>query len=389
MKKLLLSLVLGATTTLSFAQTQQDTITFDPQQQQNSAQRILSANNGNAVTIGAYGEVVYNQPEGANGKMDVHRLVMLLGYQFSDKVQFFSEIEFEHVKEVYVEQAFVNYNVAPNLNLRAGLMLVPMGIINEYHEPTTFNGVSRPGMDKSIVPTTWREIGVGLNGRINSASLSYQAYLFNGFKSTNEDGEGLLGGSNGLRGGRQKGAESTIDTPNLSAKVEYYGILGLRLGLSGYFGRTQADDALDGVDGADVGLAMVGLDARYAYERFTARGQYIYASLNDTEDYNNLTGEDLGSELSGWYAEAAYNLLPMTNKQKLFAFARYEDFDTHAETAGSLAQNPAYDRNDWTLGLNYHVAPGVVFKGDYQIMDNAVAGADSKNQFNLGVGVWF
>lgn len=389
MKKLLLSVVMGATSVLSIAQTQQDTITFDPQKQQNSAQRILSANNGNAVTIGAYGEVVYNQPEGANGKMDVHRLVMLLGYQFNDKVQFFSEIEFEHVKEVYVEQAFVNYNVAPNLNLRAGLMLVPMGIINEYHEPTTFNGVSRPGMDKSIVPTTWREIGVGLNGRINSASLSYQAYLFNGFKSTNEDGEGLLGGSNGLRGGRQKGAESTIDTPNLSAKVEYYGILGLRLGLSGYFGRTQADDALDGVDGADVGLAMVGLDARYAYERFTARGQYIYASLNDTEDYNNLTGEDLGSELSGWYAEAAYNLLPMTNKQKLFAFARYEDFDTHAETAGSLAQNPAYDRNDWTLGLNYHVAPGVVFKGDYQIMDNAVDGTDSKNQFNLGVGVWF
>ena len=389
MKKLLLSVVLGATSVLSFAQTQQDTITFDPQQQQNSAQRILSANNGNAVTVGAYGEIVYNQPEDANGDLDVHRLVMLLGYQFNEKVQFFSEIEFEHVKEVYVEQAFVNYNVAQNLNLRAGLMLVPMGIINEYHEPTTFNGVNRPGMDHEVVPATWREIGVGLTGRINSASLSYQAYLFNGFKSTDEDGNGLLGGSSALRGGRQKGAESTIATPNLSAKVEYYGILGLRLGLSGYFGRTQADNALKDVDGADVGLAMVGLDARYAYERFTARGQYIYASLTDTEAYNNLTGRDLGSALSGWYAEAAYNLFPMANKQKLFAFARYEDYDTHAETAGSLVQNPAYDRNDVTFGLNYHIAPGVVFKGDYQIMDNAVEGADSKNQFNLGVGVWF
>lgn len=389
MKKLLLSVVLGATSVLSFAQTEKDSITFDPQQQQNSAQRILSANNGNAVTVGAYGEVVYNQPEDANGELDVHRLVMLLGYQFNDKVQFFSEIEFEHVKEVYVEQAFVNYNVARNVNLRAGLMLVPMGIINEYHEPTTFNGVNRPSMDHDIVPATWREIGVGVTGRVNSANLTYQAYLFNGFKSTTEDGNGLLGGSSGLRGGRQKGAESTINTPNLSAKLEYYGILGLRMGLSGYFGRTQAPDEVKDIDGADVGLSMVGLDARYRYKRFSARGQYIYASLTDTEAYNELTGRDLGSALFGWYAEAAYNLLPAVKDQKLFAFARYEDYDTHAETEGNLAENPAYDRNDVTFGLSYHVAPGVVFKGDYQIKDNAVEGADAKNQFNLGVGVWF
>lgn len=388
MKKFLLSLVIGATTAVSVAQTQQDSITFDPQYQQNSAQRILSANN-DAVTLGAYGEITYNQPEGDNGELDVQRLVMLLGYQFSDKVQFFTEIEFEHVEEVYVEQAFVNYNIAENVNLRAGLMLVPMGIINEYHEPTTFNGVERPAIAGSIVPTTWREIGLGVTGRINSASLTYQAYVFNGFQSTDSDGNGLLKGSNGLRGGRQKGIQSTINTPNLSAKLEYYGILGMRVGLSGYFGRTQAADEVDMLDGADIGMSMVGLDARYVYKRFTARGEYIYASLSDTEDYNNLTGRDLGSALSGWYAEAAYNLLPSVNKQKLFAFARYEDYNTHAETEGSLVANPAYDKNDVTLGLSYHIAPGVVFKGDYQIKDNAVEGADAKNQLNFGVGVWF
>lgn len=388
MKKTVLSVVFGVTSLFSFSQTQQDSITFDPQYQMNAAQRVLSADN-NAVTLGAYGEITYNQPEGDNGELDVQRLVMLLGYQFSDKVQFFTEIEFEHVEEVYVEQAFVNYNVAPNLNFRAGLMLVPMGIINEYHEPTTFNGVERPAISGSIVPTTWREIGLGLTGRINSASLSYQAYVFNGFKSTDADANGLIGGSSGLRGGRQKGIQSTVNTPNLSAKVEYYGFLGLRLGLAGYFGRTQAADEVDKLDGADVGMSMVGLDARYVFQRFTARGEYIYASLTDTDAYNNLTGRDLGSALSGWYAEAAYNLLPMNNKQKLFAFARYEDYDTHAETEGSLVENPAYDRNDITLGLSYHIAPGVVFKGDYQIKDNAVEGADAKNQLNFGVGVWF
>lgn len=389
MKRFLLSVILGVTTSLSFAQVGQDSITFNPQQQQNSAQRILSSNNGRSVTVGAYGEVLYNQPEGDNGELDVQRLVMLLGYQFNDKVQFFTEIEYEHVKEVYVEQAFVNYNVADNVNLRAGLMLVPMGIINEFHEPTTFNGTERPGMDNAIVPTTWREIGIGVSGRFNNASLGYQAYLFNGFKSTTADGTGLIGGKSGLRGGRQKGAQSTINKPNLSAKLDYYGIPGLRMGLSGYFGRTQADDEIDHLDGADVGISMIGLDARYSYQRFAARGQYIYASLADTEDYNALTNSALGSVLSGWYAEASYNLLPMTKEQKLFAFARYEQYDTHADTEGDLVANKAFDRNDITMGLSYHIAPGVVFKGDYQILDNAVEGNEAKNQLNFGVGVWF
>ena len=389
MKKTILSLILGATSVLAFSQTTQDSTLTDPQYQQNAAQRILSANNGNAVTIGGYGEVVYNQPEGDNGTLDVHRLVMLLGYRFNDKVQFVSEIEFEHVSEVYVEQAFVNYNVANNLNLRAGLMLVPMGIVNEYHEPTTFNGVDRPAMDHEIVPTTWREIGVGVTGRINSASLSYQAYIFNGFKSTNADGSGNIGGKSGLRGGRQKGIESTVNKPNFSSKIEYYGLPGLRLGVSGYIGRTQADDEVDHLPGADVGLTMVGFDARYVINKFTARGQYIHASLTDTEDYNNLTGSELGSELQGWYAEAAYNILPADNEQRLFAFARYEQYDTHAETEGSLVRNDAYNRDDLTMGLSYHIAQGVVFKGDYQIKNNAVSGSDSQNQINLGVGVWF
>ncbi len=389
MKKVILSLILGATSALSFSQTTQDTISTNPQQQQNAAQRILAASNGNAVTIGAYGEVIYNQPEGDNGTLDVQRLVVLLGYRFSDKVQFVTEIEFEHVEEVFVEQAFVNYNIANNLNLRAGLMLVPMGIINEYHEPTTFNGVNRPSMDKSIVPTTWREIGVGFNGRINSASLSYQAYLFNGFKSTDSDLNGKIGGSNGLRGGRQKAIQSTINKPNFASKVEYYGVPGLRLGLSGYFGRTQADDEIDHLQGADVGMSMIGFDARYAKNKFTARGQYIHASLTDTDAYNELTGSNLGSELSGWYAEAAYNLLPADNDQRLFTFARYEQYDTHADTEGSLVRNDAYNRDEITMGLSYHIANGVVFKGDYQIKNNAVSGSDPQNQINLGVGVWF
>ena len=133
------------------AQTQNDSITYDPQKQLNAAQRLLSGNYASAVTVSAYGELTYNQPEGDNGELDVQRLVLLFGYRFNDKAQFITEVELEHVNEVFVEQAFVNYSIGDNISLRGGLMLVPMGIINEYHEPTTFNGTERPAVDLSLI----------------------------------------------------------------------------------------------------------------------------------------------------------------------------------------------------------------------------------------------
>lgn len=373
--------------TFGFSQNaSKDTIATN--QQQNAVNTILSSKNSKGITIGGYGQVDYNQPEGKNGKLDVHRFIIFLGYKFSDRVQFVTEIEFEHVKELFVEQAFLSYSVSNNFNIRGGLMLVPMGIVNEYHEPTTFNGVERPNVDKSIVPSTWREIGIGVSGRFNEVSLRYQAYVFNGFASVN-NGK-VLGGSNGLRNGRQKGAESTINTPNFSAKIDYYGISGLRLGLAGYFGRTQAEDDVQDIDGADVGITMVGLDARYVHKRFSARGQFIQAILTDTEAYNILYETDLGSELKGWYVEAAYNLLPLSKEQKLDAFLRYEQYDTHAATKeANIIRNLAYNRQEWTLGLSYHVASGAVVKADYQFFDNAVKNNKTKGQLNLGFGVWF
>ena len=161
-----------------------------------------------------------------------------------------------------------------------------MGIINEFHEPTTFNGVERPAVDQVIVPTTWREIGVGTSGKLNELSLGYQAYIFNGFKATSADGSGglngLLKGSNGLRSGRQKGAKSTVSSPTVSAKFDYYGIPGLRLGLSGYFGDTQVEDEVKDIEGSKIGVSMVALDARYAFQRFTARGQFVHGLRRDS-----------------------------------------------------------------------------------------------------------
>lgn len=392
MKNVLLVVAL-LISTMTFSQTVPDSLYTNPQQQENAAQRILSGNVSSGVTVGGYGEITYNQPEGDNGELDVQRLVLLFGYKFSDKVQFVTEVELEHVEEVYVEQAFLQYSLSDRVNLRGGLMLVPMGIVNEYHEPTTFNGVERPSMDKSIVPTTWREIGVGVSGRFDEISLGYQAYVFTGFASVN--GSKVLGGKDGLRNGRQKGIQSTVDSPNLSAKLDYYGLPGLRLGLSGYVGRSQAQDDVEDIDGSSVGLSMVGLDARYAYKRLTARGQFVYAGLTDTEAYNELyydldadPTQGLGSAMQGWYLEAAFNLLPLTKEQQLHAFARYEDYDTNAKVEGDLLVNDAFNRTEWTLGLSYKLTPGAVVKADYQFKNDATNN-DLPNQLNFGIGVWF
>ncbi len=352
--------------------------------------RLFSDYNSNRLTIGGYAQIDYNELDGSEpGKLDVHRLVMLFGYKFTDKVSFLTEIELEHVKEVYVEQAFVNYNVNSNFNVKGGLMLVPMGIVNEYHEPPTFYGVERPGVDHDIVPTTWREIGVGVSGKFDNISLKYQAYIFNGFVSY-KDGKGTLRGIDGLRKGRQKAAESIINSPNLSVKFDYYGILGLKLGLAGYFGNTQTDDT--SLDASTVGVSMIGFDARYRLKNLEVRSQYVFTSISGTENYNNLTGKDLGSEMGGLYGELAYNLMPMLNKKtdkKLVLFTRFEKFNTHKKTEGDLEPNKAYDRDIITSGIDFKIASGVALKADYQWFGNDELTDNTKKQFNAGIGIMF
>ena len=308
---------------------------------QNSADRLLSSDT--RLILGGYGEVHYNQPLNSgvkdNGALDVHRMVMLLGYNFNSKTQFITEIEYEHVSEVFIEQAFLQYKFRNFLNFRAGLMLIPMGIVNEYHEPVTFNGVERPVIDTRISPTTWREIGVGVTGNISAISLKYQLYLVNGFNGY--DGNANLNGRNGLRNGRQKGAESYISAPNVSGKIEYYGFRGLNLGISGYFGKTQSTlynglikgdkSALASADSSVTGIAMTGVDARYRKGGLQLRGQFYYTRLSNTEAYNQFTASDglyndLGSAMLGYYFEAGYDVLHNlpNSETELILFGRYE-----------------------------------------------------------------
>lgn len=371
-------------------------------QYQNTATRLMNMDRN--LTIGGYAQIDYNQPlniEGKhNGKLDVHRLVLLFGYRFNDRTSFVTEIEFEHVSEVYVEQAFLNYRITDPFQFRAGLMLAPMGIINEYHETTTYNGVERPVIDHLIAPTTWRELGAGFTGNVIDASLRYQAYIMNGFKSYDSNGA-TLSGKNGLRKGRQKGAESFMTSPNLAGKVEYYGIRGLNIGLSGYFGKTSStlydeDVSLAEKDSSVVGVAMVGLDARYNLKGLQLRGQFYYADLSNTSQYNQFTASedgtvnDLGSAMYGYYIEAGYNVFQSVGSinSELIPFVRFSQYDKHSATMPGLEKDASYMANIITSGIGWKITPGSMLKMDIQMIKTESSDKYLAT-FNGGVGIMF
>ncbi len=369
----------------------------------NTAERLLRTE-GN-LKIGGYGGAHYNQPLAAdrrqNGLLDVHRFIMLMGYQFDKRTQFITEIEFEHTNEVYVEQAFLEYRLHNSLHLRGGLLLIPMGIINLYHEPVVFNSVERPLLDTYLAPSTWREIGFGLSGLILPLSLKYQAYVVNGFKSF--DGQATLGGASGLRSGRQNASNSFMSAPNFTGRVEYFGLRGLNLGLAGYFGKTQSTlyqgisrsdaAALARADSSVVGVSMVGLDLRYTYKGFKLMGQLYYTALARTRTYNAFTadkgGGTLGKAMFGYFVDLGYDVLRFANTDKqLIAFFRYSNFDTHFKVDEQLNHNPAYDRTAITTGLNLFLTRGATVKADIQWLTDKST-TQWKATFNTGFGIMF
>ena len=368
----------------------------------NTSSRILTGDEG--LHIGGYAQIDFNQEIFNdnifnNSKLDVHRLVTFFGYNFNENTSFVAEVEIEHVVEVYVEQAFLSHKLNDKFNLNAGLMLIPMGIQNLYHEPPTFNGVERTNVDKYIVPTTWREIGVGVSGRLKSYSINYELMAINGFSGYSDE-QGSFGGSNGLRSGRQKGVESYMNKPDFAARINYYGEPGLSLGISAYIGCSESEEYnnldlnnnfdLASADSTIVGIEMLGIDARYNKGPLQLRGQYIVANISNTEQYNIKSNSDLGKKLSGYYAEVGYDLLNKKNtNEELIGFFRYENYDTHSDVDVVTFKNDAYNRTEMTFGLGWKVAKGAMLKFDYQILSNASETSNKSEKLNFGTAIWF
>lgn len=355
------------------------------------------------ATLGGYGEMHYNDVthnangEQTPGKLDFHRFVMFGAYNFNDWITFRSELEVEHTLleaedggakggEVAIEQAYLDLRLRRELGVRVGLLIVPIGLVNPTHEPPTFNGVERPNVEKYLIPSTWRESGIGIYGSTKSG-LSYQAYIMAGLKPNG------ITADEGIREARQKGFESSTANIAFTGRLDYQAGLNLKFGAS-YYVSTMNSEIEDGnaqkissLDGALFNLVEGNI--LYHKNRFEARGLLVYSGTNDVRDINSAFGNNAGGSQLGGYAELAYDVLPFfapATEQKIYAFGRFENYDTQFTTS-QVFDNPENNRNDYTFGITYKPDSQVAFKADYQFLTSA--GSKDIQQLNLGIGYNF
>lgn len=341
----------------------------------------------NKVEIGGYGELHYNNIEkpgdGADvEEVDFHRFVLFFGYEFNEKVRLVSELELEHAiagdgkeGEIELEQAYIEIDLNSDMNVKAGMFLIPIGIINETHEPPTFYGVERNPVEKNIIPATWWESGVMLSGRIGEQGLSYDVALHSG-----------LDGGTDIRGGRQKSANANAKHKAVTGRLKYTGTPGLELAASLQYQQDldQAedvadlglnDDELDKLATEEGGvLAKYGVDdavlfeAHAVYQTGPISVKALYAVWDIDGDKAVIDGKD---EQSGYFLETGYRI-----NDSWGVFARHNQWENDDEKSK--------EQND--LGVNYWPHEDVVLKFDIQLQNKDAGDGDG---FNLGVGYQF
>jgi outer membrane murein-binding lipoprotein Lpp len=344
------------------------------------------------LSLGGYGELIYERFDDRNDaagagradSSDALRAIVYVGYKFDDRWLFNSEIELEHGgKEPALEFAYLDYLWRPELNLRFGHLLLPMGFVNELHEPTVFLGVRRPLLEQVVLPSTWHENGFGIFGE--RGPLAYRSYVVNGLR-----GAGFTAG--GLRGGRQGGNRAVSEDLAWLTRVDYTPVEGLRVGGSAYLGDSGQDLALDGRQ-VDVSTRILEAHAEWRFRGLELRGLVARAELDEVGRLNaalGLTGNrSVGEELGGWYAQVGYDVLSRfgEGKVQLVPFLRWEHVDTQQAVPRGFFRNPANDQEILTYGVELQPKEQIVFKLDFQDFDNeAGSGLD---QLNLGVGYVF
>jgi uncharacterized small protein (DUF1192 family) len=349
------------------------------------------------VSIGGYGEALYSNfdgeredgaPSGLADQVDFVRQIVYVGYKFSDSILVNSEIEFEHGStgkggEVSVEFAYLELQKRRELGLRAGMLLVPVGFLNELHEPPIYRGTRRPEVETAIIPSTWRENGAGLFGE--AGPLQWRTYVVASLSSAGFSAAGL-------RGGRQSGARSRAEDLAFTGRLDLAGVPGLLAGFSFFTGETGQDVALGGQTvGARVDL--FDLHAQYEHRGLQLRALWARSTLADADlvnQQNELTGaQSVGRAQEGWYAEVSFDVMTLAPRGQwaVLPFARYESLDTQDGVPAGYAEDPARERTLLTAGVELKPIPQVVFKADYQrIRNEARTGA---SQWNLAIGYLF
>lgn len=347
-----------------------------------AASKVYRAPQG--VSIGGYGEFLYqNIGEGRVNTADALRAILYTGYKFNDRVLFNSEVEYEHANterngEIEVEFAYLDYLVKPSFNVRAGLMLMPVGITNEQHEPTSFFSARRPVVDSRIIPTTWEELGAGVFGDVGP--LTYRAYVTTSLTSDTFT-------QTGIRGGRQLGSQAKADDLAVVGRLDWHAVEGTTLGGSLFTGNTGQDRSY----GGRVTLGEVHADSKF--RAVTLRALYARGTIDDAARINaanNLRGSaGVGDSFGGWYVEGGYDLSAMLPRSdmSLTPFARYESLNTQRSVPAGFTRNPANEQTIFTVGFAFKPISQTVVKVDWQNVDNEAG--TGINQWNVALGYIF
>ena len=344
------------------------------------------------TALSGYMDVHFNKPEFEDARIDFHRFVLLVTHSFTDRIRFVGELELEHALvegleeagELELEQAYLDFLLTRAFNVRAGMMLMPIGIINERHEPPTYYGVERPFVDTVIVPSTWFEVGAGVHGEVGRG-WRYRAFVTAPLNAAEFSAE------EGLREGRQKGADANMGRPAVTGRLEYVGYRGLTLGASAWTGRSGFEFR----PRFDVPVSLAEADARYSRGRIELRGQFAQSwldnggQLNDTLAVRIGVNPNIARSVRGFYAEAGYRAVSAARFGDVGAFVRYENFDTQFRMPQGYVRLPEFDRDAWVIGGNYWPEPDIAVKIDYSIVGNRSPVIQAPNSFNIGLGWWF
>ena len=309
------------------------------------------------VSIAGYGEALYeNYASDKTTQFDYLRAILYAGYRFNDKFLFNSEIEVEHAKEIFVEFAYVDYLATPNFGLRAGMLMIPMGLVNEFHEPTVFIGAERPVTENKIIPTTWRENGGGFYGAFDN--LAFRAYIVNGFN-------GSAFSSSGLRGGRQKGGKAKASDMAFTGRLDITPTPGVFFGASFYTGGSGQGDIVDD-SGRNYGVRtnIFDVHAQAQVRGVDLRALFAQAGLDDTSMLNQVLGLEgqsgVAEKMQGGYVQLGYDLLsqvPEAGGVGLTPYLRYEKVDTHTALAAGFTRDPGKNNTYTTLGIELKPIP--------------------------------
>ena len=344
------------------------------------------------MSFAGYGEMLLENYAGENEagrggapttRLDFLRAILYAGYRFNDKFLFNSEIEIEHSNEASVEFAYVDYLAHDNLTVRGGMILLPLGLTNEFHEPTVFIGAKRPETEQRILPSTWRENGAGILG--STGIVNFRAYVTNGLR-------GAAFTSAGLRGGRQKGANALAADLAFSGRVDVTPTPGIFGGIGFYTGGSGQEQVVS--DGArlDVGTTIVEAHGQAQMRGFDVRALFAQASIDGAGATSRAlrlaVTAPIADTMRGGYLQAGYNVLSQFNTPVALApYVRYEKVNTQHRIPAGFARDLARDGTFNTLGVELKPIPNVVVKTDYQWITNAAG--TGRNQFNVNLGYAF